>query len=373
MKKQKNIIDYIEYIKDYSFDLVSFNELDSLIMASISYINFENILKKYDSMTIEESATSYFNKYTKSELKRNVFSVQTGIKILNSIYKTKRYKDLVLRKFVRKIEDNKQFQAICIDINKNLSYLSFEGTDDLISGWYEDAAMSYKFPVPSQMEAIKYIKRYINPFSKRKYILGGHSKGGNLALVAAMYGKTLKKSKIESIYMFDAPGLREKEVNSHEFKQIEDKIIRVVTNYTIVGLLFYNTENILIVKSMKKGVMAHNMINWCVEEEAFSYTKLSSFSKKFKENLESWLNNYSDEERQIFVHDLFSLFKRAEIKSLLDLKKQKIKKVLTLIKESKKIDAKTKEILNEFIKLMVDFIKEESSSLISNKFPSLKH
>ena len=73
--------------------------------------------------------------------------------------------------------------------------------------------------------------------------------------------------------------------------------------------------------------MAHNLINWCIDEDKFSYTDLSASSKKFKKGIEDWLNSYNDQEREEFVHDLFSLFKRADIKSLLDIKKNKIKKL----------------------------------------------
>lgn len=373
MKKNRNIIDYINRVSSYSFDLVEFNELDSLIMSSISYINFDSIIKKHERITIGEAGTIFFNKYSKTDLKRNVFSVQTGIKIFSSIYKTKRYKNLILRKYVKEQDENKQFQAIVIDINHKLSYISFEGTDDLIGGWYEDAAMTYKFPVPSQKAAIKYINHHINPFSKKKYILGGHSKGGNLALIAAMYGRTIIKSKIKSIYMFDSPGLRESEAYTYEFKQVSHKIKRYVTEYSIIGLMFSNVDEMTVVKSTKKGVMAHNVINWCVDESTFSSAKLSSFSTKFKSSLDSWMDNYNDEERRVFIHDLFDIFRRAEVKSLLDLRNIKEKKIISLIKESKKLDNKSKEIVSTFIKIMIEFIKEESSSLISSKFPSLKH
>lgn len=373
MKKEKNIIDYIKYNGEFSFDLVEFNELDSLIFASLSYINFDNIIKKYEKVTIEEAGIKFFNDYSKADLKNNVFSVQTGIKIFSSIYKTKRYGNLVLSKYKKVVDSNKQFQAICININKNTSYLSFEGTDDLVGGWYEDAAMSYKFPVPSQSEAIKYVNHYINPFSNRKYILGGHSKGGNLALIAAMYGRSLTKSKIKSVYMFDAPGIREEQAKSKEFLKTKHRIKRYVTNYSIVGLLFNNVEETNIVKSSKKGVMAHNIINWCIEDSEFNRTKMSSFSLKLQNKIETWLNNYTDDERKEFVHDVFCIFKRANITSILDLKNNKLKKVTLLIKESKKLDKKSKEIVNTFIKLMIEFFKGEASTLINNKISSLKH
>ncbi|MCX4248978.1 MAG: DUF2974 domain-containing protein [Bacilli bacterium] len=374
MSKSQNIIDYIKKYGEYSFELVPFNELDSLIMSSLSYVSFSSILNNVrDKITIKEAGTKFFSMHTKKELKDNVFSVKTGIKVFASIYKTKRFQNLIITKYKRVSNEDKQFQAICININSRLSYLSFEGTDDLVSGWIEDAKMSYSFKVPAQKEAIKYINHHFNPFSNRKYILGGHSKGGNLALVAAMYARNILKSKIKEIYVLDAPGLREKEINSPEFKSIEDRVKRIIINYSIVGVLFKNTEKVKIVESLKKGPMAHNLINWRIDDKEFSYTKLSAFSRNFKEKVDNWLNSYNDYEKQEFVNNLKELFKRSEIVSLIDIKNNKIRKLHKLIKESKKLDSKSKDIVNTLIKFLLEFIKEESSSLISSKIPNLKH
>lgn len=375
MTKVRNLISYIESNGDYSFDLVEFNELDSAIFSSLSYINFEGILKFHsrDTITIYEAGSLFFKKYTKKQLRTNVFSVQTGIKIFASIYKTKRYKDLTVNKYVKVVNDNIQFQAINININSHLSYISFEGTDDLVSGWMEDAAMCYKFPVPSQKEAIRYVNSHINPFSKREYILGGHSKGGNLALVAAIKSRYISKSKIKKIYMFDAPGLRDEEIYTKEYKEVKDKIVRFIPNYSVVGLLFGFTSEPIVIKSFKKGVMAHNMINWCIEDTSFKYEKLSSFSEKFKAGITDWLSTYNDDERKEFVKDLFEIFSRAKIHSVLDVKKNTIKNLVIIIKESKKLDAKSKKIINTFLKFFIDFLKEESTTLISSKIPKLKH
>ena len=48
------------------------------------------------------------------------------------------------------------------NITKNLSYIAFEGTDQLISGWKEDLKMAYKFPVLAHEYAINYINDNFN-------------------------------------------------------------------------------------------------------------------------------------------------------------------------------------------------------------------
>ena len=119
--------------------------------------------------------------------------------ILDYIKNEIRYKDLYLYNYSYKRDHDKQFSALFIDINEKLTYISFEGTDDLISGWKEDFQMTYMFPIPGQREAIKYINKSIPLFTDRKYVICGHSKGGNLSVVAGMYANPLIKNKIKRI------------------------------------------------------------------------------------------------------------------------------------------------------------------------------
>ena len=67
MKKENNVLDYIKKYGDYTFNLIEFNEIDSLILSSISYINFEDILKNHsnESVSISDSGKIFFQKYSK--------------------------------------------------------------------------------------------------------------------------------------------------------------------------------------------------------------------------------------------------------------------------------------------------------------------
>lgn len=370
-----NIIDYVKKYKDYSFSEVEFNIIDNLIMASLSYINFKDILfdNSLYKLTIKEAGEKYFHKYSKKDLKNDVMSVVTGNKIFLAIYNTKRYGDLTLCNYCYKVNDQKQFSALQININSSLAYLSFEGTDSLISGWYEDAEMSYKYPVSSQKEAILYINRHVNLFSKKKYLLGGHSKGGNLALVAGMHANNLIKNRIKGIYLFDAPGLRQEQIDSLRFKNIKNKINAYIPNFSIVGLLFRHVDELQVVKSKKKNVWAHNIINWEIDDKDFVYTELDYLSQRLESSITDWLDKYNDEERKKFVDDLFAIFKRAKINSIMDFKKQTIKKIRLVILESKKIEPKSKEVVDSLFKVLFGLFKEESSSFVKEKISKLKH
>lgn len=53
-----------------------------------------------------------------------------------------------------------------------------------IVGWKEDFNMSFSELVPAQTDATEYLEKVAKQY-ERKIRVGGHSKGGNLAVYAA--------------------------------------------------------------------------------------------------------------------------------------------------------------------------------------------
>ena len=62
---------------------------------------------------------------------------------------------------------------------------AFRGTDSSLAGWFEDIQLAYSEATPSQLYAQAYLERAARRFGGGLY-LGGHSKGGALALYAAV-------------------------------------------------------------------------------------------------------------------------------------------------------------------------------------------
>lgn len=364
-----NIIDYIKSSGSKNFNELPFNEVDNVIFASLAYLNLDGIVNSgyKEPVTIEQAGTKFFKKYTKKDFHHNVFAVQSSIKIFSSIYMRPRYKDLKLYNYVYKGDNTKQFSSLFIDLSKRYTYISFEGTDDLVSGWKEDARMAYEFPIPSQKEAIKYINHFISPLSRKKYIIGGHSKGGNLALVASMYANHLIKHKIVKIYMNDAPGLKTKQLNSKAYRSIQSRIEQIIPNHSIIGLTLRHTNDYHVILANKTGLMAHNIIYWQTANDKFIATTLSPFSKNLDKVLTNWLDSYTDEERKELVEDLFDILSRAGITSLLEIKASKIPKILAILKESKKISSESKKRIRGLIKILLTFFKEESVDFFHRK------
>ncbi len=362
------IYGYIKKFGHLSFNELEFNNVDNVILAVLSYLDFDGIIDIFKKVTISSAAESFFSKYGMKEINKNIISVKNAAKVLDLIKDTNRYRNLVLYNYVYKCNYEKQFSAMFIDIDESLTYISFEGTDDKVSGWLEDGALSYQFPVPAQKDAIKYINHNISIFSKRKYILGGHSKGGNLALVAGMYANPLVRSKIIRIISNDGPGLRLKELESKKYKKIEAMYDLIVPEYSVVGLLLRHKEPMIVVGANKKGLMAHNAGTWLVEGTNLKRAKLSKFSQKVDKIIKNWLASYDNEERERFIENLAEILDDAGIDSLLDIKTSMLSSLVKLIKGSSKLDKKSKDIIMDFVNILMMSLKEDVKSAIKGKF-----
>ena len=124
--------------------------------------------------------------------------------------------------------------------------------------------MSYEYPVTAHKYAIDYINKYFR-FSTKKIILGGHSKGGNLALVAALECKKSIYRRIINVYSNDGQGLRKEEANSKRYKDLEYKYIHICPYNSIVGLLLYHNMYYISVDADRKPGASHSAISWQVE------------------------------------------------------------------------------------------------------------
>lgn len=353
-----NLFSFIDKYGGYTFDEVAFTEVDNIIMSMLSYLNLEGIVSRnsFSKKRIQDVGIEFFNKYSKKE--KNVLSIRNAIKILRNIKDTNRYKDLLLYNYVYEAGGDSQFGAVTIELNKSQVFVSFEGTDHLIGGWKEDFMLSYMFPVMSQRRAINYINKNFL-FSSKKIIIGGHSKGGNLALAAGMYANLLVRNRIIRVYSNDGPGLLLEQIESKHYQRIVPKLVHIVPNYSIVGIIMRHGENMEVVRSFRKSVYAHDPVTWVVKDLEFERVELSSFSKKFDERLLEWLMKYDREQRKKFVEGLFDIFERAKINSLIDIMNNK-KLILNFIAESKDLDNETKLILRELVFMILECFRDVS-------------
>ncbi|MDE5587473.1 MAG: DUF2974 domain-containing protein, partial [Bacilli bacterium] len=291
---------YIQKQGQFTFQDLPFNDVDGLILSLLSYIDFEGIVSKDRSkqITLSKASDLFFKKYTSKEIKKFVPTfIRKLVLLFQMMATTERYKDILFYNYVKEIEQDTQFGALCMLLNDGTLFISFEGTDDSISGWKEDFQMSYQFPVLAQQKAGDYLRKNVSIFGPRVRI-GGHSKGGNLAMASYLLSDFLIRAKVLCIYNNDGPGFRKKEYDSRVYKKMEKKLTMIVPEESLVGMLFRHSMNYEVVKSNSHSFFQHDGTSWLVEDTSFQKGKLSKKSKKLEKRIFQWINSYSDEERE---------------------------------------------------------------------------
>lgn len=353
----KNIFNYISNYGNLSFSEVAFNDVDNLVFAALSYVDFSTDAD-VNNLTINKIADIYFRNHTNSQIIKNITAVKTAIRILDLIKDTVRYKDLIITNYEYISSSDTQFCAMNIKINENTNYISFEGTDHLISGWKEDFELCYKFPVKAQELAIEYLNKNIK-LSSKNIIVGGHSKGGNLALTSSMYCKFWKRKKIIKVYNNDGPGLRKEQIESRQYKLIEKKLVHIIPNYSFVGLLLRHGNNYKVVYSYERGLIAHDLAHWKIEGTKLVSAKLSFLSQELDKGIIKWLDKYNDTDRKHFVDALFDICNRASIDNLLDYKLDKFSNTIKIIRETKNLDQGTKSMIIDLFKFLIKYCSDD--------------
>lgn len=343
--------DYVEYYGDYTFEEKEFNEVDNVIFSMLAYIDYSDIVSEdsNEKKSISEVAKEYFSKYTKEDINNHISGMKTAINLLKVVSDKKRYKDILVFNYLYNGTAESQFSAITFDLGKKTYYVAFEGTDTLISAWEEDCKMSYMFPVEAHKKAKKYLRKYT--FKNAKLIVGGHSKGGNLALVGSMYTNFLVRWKIKKVYSNDGQGLREEQINSRRYRKIKKKYIHIIPNSSIVGLFLRHDNDYIVVKSNMPGLLSHDARTWQVDFNSFTRTKLSRFSNVFDEGFSKWLDNYDEEERRLFVESIFDVLRDNNIDTLMQFK-DNYRLIISVLKTSKKIDPKVKDMTRDLVRVI---------------------
>ena len=208
--------------------------------------------------------------------------------------------------------------------------------------------------------AIRYLNRFT--FKDCKLIVGGHSKGGNLALVSAMYTNFIVRNKIINIYSYDGPGLLRGSLHSKRYMKIKDKYIHIIPNNSVVGIMLYSTNNVVI-KTKHIGILSHFILNWEVDLENLVSDKMRQSTIDLQIRMNSWIEKYNDEQKKIFVEELFDIFEKNNIKSLIViLEKPSI--LIKLLKEKSKMN---NEMFKDFEDMVKNFIFANVKETITKK------
>ena len=343
-----NLVNYVKKNKDKDYKEYPFNEIDASIYACLSYIDLTSIYEK--NITIKNIYEKLQNRFILKNKQK--FNEENKL-LLKEMSTSKRYKDNYITDYKKVINKDTQFGAITIVVPKHFKLIAFEGTEDDLVGWEENFKMSYMYPIPAHKKALKYLKENIKPLDYVVYI-AGHSKGGNLAMAAAMELNFLKRYQIDYIFNFDGPGFLNDLVNFKKYQKIEKKIINYYPSESIVGMIFKSLGRKKIIKSTQFKVFQHNIHTWVIENNSFKEDKLSNYSQKLHHKLDMIVKRYEKEELKRFISTFFYILNTAGYLYKSDLKKLSLEKLKKLLIETRSLNDEERKLLFDVFKSLIE-------------------
>ena len=346
-----NIMDYISWRGDLSFEQSQFNEVDNLILACFSYVNLDGIsaVTKQKGIGLKKLTKEFMKLHTMKELEADKSFIRLAPFMMMEMAKSVRFGKCVVRNYVNDIvtEAEQQFAAMEIVLEDGTSYVSFRGTDDTIIGWKEDFNLSTGV-VPAQNRAIEYLQK-ISEHTDGMLRVGGHSKGGNLAI----YGSVMCKSaheKILEIYSNDGPGFSREFQELPEMKEMMPKIIRIIPEYSIIGTLLEHEKEPVIVASSSKGLLQHDGFSWEVQGPALvRRDSLNKTALRFIEILHKWIDGMDTEQKRLLIEDLFATLQASGYENLSEVQSGGLKSLAAMVKRVEKFAPESRGMMQELL------------------------
>jgi hypothetical protein len=340
-----NIVDYLKWRGDIQLGYSPFNDVDNLILAEFSYLLLEMADQPCEGLSVKAIAPLLEN----HPEAYGFIDADDNKLMLDLMASSKRFGDVLVREYQCQTDENseKQFAAMTFFLPDETVYVAFRGTDSTLIGWKEDFNMAFTCPVPAQTEAQKYLEMICETVSMPIRV-GGHSKGGNLAVYAAANIAAEMKGRILQVYSNDGPGMNVKTINSEGYQFIADKIVAVLPEFSVIGMLLHQHKDYKVVSSTSKGLMQHSPFSWEVRGAGFiELPTLKRSSLQIDAILDQWLFEMPEDERMQLVEALYLAMKHAEIKTVEGLIANPMKIGILLLSAIRHFDGDTRHLVWE--------------------------
>lgn len=351
------LLEYVAWRGDLPFSVVPFNEVDALILCQISYLAFDGIVSDSfkSQCTLSEAAERFFaaeDFSRRSDIGAMINKLT--LQLLHDAGTSVRFGHIAMCAYRTQLDYQKeeQFCAVTFLLDKKHALVAFRGTDDTIVGWKEDFNMGVLETVPAQKDALIYLTDAMASLHK-KFRIGGHSKGGNLAIYAAANVAQKYKRRIMAIYNNDGPGFREEVLTLPEFKSIENRIHSFYPQFSVVGMVFSHAGIRTIVESEQSGIMQHDPFSWHLAPKGFvTVPDFDVTSERLHVIFNTWFKQLPDNERSKFIETLFKLLQATDARTNSDIEKNWLRSSTKIISALAKLDSESRDNMIKTLQLL---------------------
>lgn len=361
-KVEKTMTDYL-LSQHLGFDELPFNPIDSLILSSLVYLDFE-LVDFADASSpepvpiIDILRFCDFDRLIALSWLKNSDEVPA---FLDAFARNRRFAKLGCCLYVSEQSDNidKQFAAVSFIAPDMGVYVAFRGTDGSVVGWKEDFALSYKDVIPSQRSAERYLSGVASCFPEVCALrVGGHSKGGNLAEFASATVHPDVFERIFTIYNHDGPAFLNDPSPRYSSPTYQQKLEKFVPESSIFGMILEHSDNPKIVASCASSFFQHRPTSWLISGNDFKYCDVQSQSARFfDEALDSWLKSCSSSQRDAFLTAIFELVEDTDCTSWKEFQAQLPRNLAKVLRNTRNLDAQTKDAIFETLSHLANVLK----------------
>ena len=314
-----DMFDYLKWRGDLSFRQSAVNEVDALIFSGLAYVRYGEGGEDFthEAVLLREAAEAFFSKPDFASRVR----VKKDLELLRAAAETERfggtrlwmYRDLLIP------EQETQFAAMTFLLDDGSAFLSFRGTDHTLVGWKEDFNMTFQQTIPAQRLAAQYAREVALAHGGQMY-LGGHSKGGNLAVFAAARISPMIREQILGVYNNDGPGFTKYLMGDPGYLAMVPRIRTCIPQSSVIGMLLEHEEPYTVIRSKTVGLLQHDLYSWEVMGKAFIPVEEVTDSSLFIDaTIKDWFTEMTNQERSQLVDVMFGLLGTGGVDNALDI------------------------------------------------------
>lgn len=310
----EGITDYLLEQRE-SFRDVPLCDVDSLILSTIAYFNFEAgelggiVPTELVPLPVAICGIAHHDLYGGIWLER-----MGGDEFLAALLASPRFMDVKVGYYINEISSHfeKQFSATSFFLPTGDVYVAYRGTDNTLTGWKEDFNLTYMSELPSHVSARSYLEDIADVGESRLYV-GGHSKGGNLAEYAALTCREKTFAKVARVFNHDGPGFAFSPSERIASAEYAVKLDKTVPGSSVFGMLMEPRNCVRIVRSSGVLFAQHASTHWAVEGGSFvELDALSPEAKIVADVLNDWKDLYDNDKRELFIDAVFELLGAAD-------------------------------------------------------------
>lgn len=353
------VLNYLEKYGKYTFQEMPLTEVDSLALCQLSYLKFDDLVPdvRRDGPAVTLESLKEHPEFEK--LFGDVRFEKENRALFEGMMQGLRFRHMRLNYYVNVVEEQRetQFSAVTCFLDDGTAYVAFRGTDETIVGWKEDFNMAFLSPVPGQAYSAKYLEAVASRI-RGPFFVGGHSKGGNLAVYSSMNCTPDVQERIMRIYSLDGPGFRPEVLEKCGYGKVAHKVVKILPHSSLVGMLFQSDMHFQVVKSNTFGLLQHDPFTWqVVSNHLVHVNQLYERRKNMDNALNEWILSLDERQLCTFVDTMYQVITASQARNLIDFTAEWKRSMNGMIGALKEVDDETKNMLKEMIRSLFEIAR----------------